>query len=69
MLLTSVQAAADWVATLKGWRRALLAAFAGASMAARPSGIGRTLDAALVAIAALKTFAAPPAAVERRDSS
>ena len=30
MLLAPVQAAADWVATLKGWKRALLAAFAGA---------------------------------------
>jgi apolipoprotein N-acyltransferase len=30
VLLTFVQAPADWVATLKGWRRALLAAFAGA---------------------------------------
>ena len=30
MLLTFVQAAADWVATLEGWKRALLAGFAGA---------------------------------------
>jgi apolipoprotein N-acyltransferase len=30
VLLAPVQAAADWVATLKGWKRALLAAFAGA---------------------------------------
>ena len=30
MLLAPVQAAADWVATLKGWKRALLAASAGA---------------------------------------
>jgi apolipoprotein N-acyltransferase len=30
VLLTFVQAAADWVATLEGWKRALLAGFAGA---------------------------------------
>jgi len=30
VLLKFVQAAADWVATLKGWKRALLAAIAGA---------------------------------------
>lgn len=46
-----------------------LAAFADAPMAGRPSGIGQAMDRVLATIAALRTFAAPAAAVERRDSS